>query len=512
MSSEATSTYAVEEIPLSAISADLESGTTTSFVLTSAYVDRIAKYDDQLRAVILIAPDAMDQARAADRRRAAGRALGPLDGVPILVKDNIDAAGMPTTAGSYALADNVPATDSEVVRRLRAAGAVILGKTNLSQFSGFRTTVKFNGSSVGGSPRNPYDPARWPGSSSSGSGIATAVSFAAAAIGTETAGSVVWPASVNGLVGLKPTIALVSRRGIVPISHNMDTAGPMTRNVSDAAILLTVMAGSDSEDRRSADADAHKADYHAGLNPGALEGRRIGVLRDLDHNSPQTDPLLDAALEVLAAEGAAVVEIASSGFTDLNHEMYRLLTHEFSEDLDAYLAGTPVTQKHRSLADLMAYNLSDSREQEALLGQDVFAATAAIVGGRKNPEYVRRLRHAEIATRADGIDRLLEQYGVSALIGVTFPPAPEVPPDGTPPTINYLTTPPEAGAPGSMTNHAAIAGYPHLTVPMGQVNGLPVGLSFVGPAWSEQLLLSLGHSYERAAQVRRPPRLAVGRR
>ena len=263
--------YAVEEVPLSQVSADLASGATTSVAVTNAYIERIKADDGPLHSVIRIASDALDQAAASDKRRKEGHALGPLDGIPILFKDNIDTAGMPTTAGSYALIDNMPAQDSEVAKRLRTAGAVILGKANTSQWAGLRTTKGFNGSTVGGSPKNPYDLTRSPAGSSSGSGISAAASFAAATVGTDTTGSVIAPSNVNGTVGMRPTVALISRRGIVPVSSFQDTSGPMGRSVTDVAMMLTAMAGSDPADPASKDADAHKVDYVKGLAADALK-------------------------------------------------------------------------------------------------------------------------------------------------------------------------------------------------------------------------------------------------
>jgi len=242
---ETAKTYDVEEVSLAQISSDLTAGKTTSAAVAQAYIDRIKKYDPQLHSVIAIAPDALAQAKASDDRRKAGKAIGPLDGVPVLLKDNIDAVGMPTTAGSYAMLENFPAKDAEVTRRLREAGAVILGKTNLSQWAGLRTTDAFNGSTFGGSPKNPYDLTRTPAGSSSGSGVAAAASFAAATVGTDTTGSIIGPSNNNGVVGIRPTVALLSRRGVVPVSSTQDTTGPMGRTVKDVAMMLTVMAGSD---------------------------------------------------------------------------------------------------------------------------------------------------------------------------------------------------------------------------------------------------------------------------
>ncbi|MCB1352700.1 MAG: hypothetical protein KDK03_08190, partial [Rhodobacteraceae bacterium] len=272
--------YAVEEKSISQLSDDLASGKTTALEITKAYMGRIEEYDDTLHSVIEIAPDAIQQAEESDARRKAGETLGPLDGIPILFKDNIDAVGMPTTAGSYALEANVPERDSEVVRRLRAAGAIIFGKANLSQFAGWRPTGVMNSSTVGGEALNPYDLTRSPGGSSSGGGVSTAASLAAGNVGSDTTGSIIGPSSYNGIVGLRPTIALISRRGIVPISQVMDTAGPMTRTVRDAAMMLTAMAGTDPEDSWTEDADEHVTDYVAALSTDALRGKQLGVIRD----------------------------------------------------------------------------------------------------------------------------------------------------------------------------------------------------------------------------------------
>jgi amidase len=494
--------YDVEEVSLAQLSADLASGRITSVGATSAYIERIKRYDDLLNAVIGIAPDALQQAAAADQRRRDGKLLGPLDGLPILLKDNLDAVGMPTTAGSYALAENFPTRDSEVVRRLRAAGAVILGKANTSQFAGFRTTKGLNGSTVGGSTRNPYDLTRSAAGSSNGPGIATAVSFAAATIGTETSGSITGPSNVNGVVGIKPTIALVSRRGIVPISLTQDSAGPMTRTVADAAMLLTVIAGSDPADRWSQDADAHKTDYLRGLSVEALKGKRIGVLRGLRGQDEKTTPVLDEALRVLEARGAQLVDIPTPGLLDIRPEMRSILIQDFKEDLNAYLAGTPASVKVRTLADLIAFNRTDARE--SMHGQDIFEDSEATHDGRADPEYRKTLAKALRMTREEGLDRLFKHFKVVALVTLTGGPADTIPPDGSS-EGHPVSAQPRGSQPSSVTPYAAIAGYPHLSVPMGQVDGMPVGMSFVGPAWSEQLLLSLGYAYEQAARKRVPP-------
>ena len=499
---EPSSSYEVEERSLAQISADLAAGKTTSIEITRAYIARIKAYDDLLNAVIGIAPDALEQAAASDERRRRGRTLGPLDGVPILLKDNINAVGMPTTAGSHALIDNYPAQDSEVARRLRAAGAVIPGKANTSQFAGFRTTRAFAGSTVGGTARNPYDLTRSAAGSSNGSGIAAAVSFAAGTIGTETSGSITSPSSINGVVGIKPTIGLVSRRGIVPISLTQDSAGPMTRTVMDSAMLLTAIAGSDPADPWTKEADAHKKDYVKGLRADALKGKRLGVLRNLRPYDEKLMSVFDEALRTLAAQGAELVEIADHGMIDTRPEMRIRLLHDLKEDLNAYLTGTPTSEKVRTLADLIAFNRSDARE--SMHDQDIFIDSEATRGGRRNPEYLEALSAARRATREEGIDRLLNVYGVVALVTITTGPADVIPPDGVA-RSHPVSAEPRGSQQPSLTAYAAIAGYPHLSVPMGLVDGMPVGLSFVGPAWSEQLLLSLGYAYEQAAQKRVPP-------
>lgn len=496
--------YNVEEVPLTQISADLAAGKTTAVAVTQAYIARITAYDGPLHSVIAVAPDAIEQASASDKRRAAGTTLGPLDGVPILLKDNMDAVGMPTTAGSYALIDNLPAQDSVVTKRLRAAGAVILGKTNLSQFAGWRSTASFNGSTVGGSPKNPYDLTRNPAGSSSGAGIAGAMSFAAATVGSETSGSIIGPANVNGLVGMKPTIALVSRRGIVPIGHTHDTAGPMARNVTDAAALLNALAGSDPGDADSKDADAHKTDYVAALNADSLKGARLGVIRGLRGTTEKTAPVFDAAVEVLKAQGAELVEIPADQVEDLGPQMRLVLMYDFKKDINAYLAGTaPERVKTRTLTELIAFHKTDPRETAH--GVEIWEESDATTGF-DNPEYIQTLADERQRAGAGGIDRLLTSYNVSALVNLSGGPAQPIAPDGT---VNTTPRPPGSKPPcpcgPQLTIYAAGAGYPHLSVPMGQVDGMPVGLSFIGTAWTEAQLLSYGFAYEQASKKRVPP-------
>ncbi len=501
---EAAAPYAVAEVSLEQVSADLGAGKTTSVAATKAYIERIKQYDAPLHSVILIAPDAEQQAAASDARRKAGKSLGPLDGVPVLLKDNIDAAGMATTAGSYALANNKPARDSEVTKRLKAAGVVILGKANLSQWAAWRATTAFNGSTVGGGVHNPYDITKSAAGSSSGSGAAAAASFAAATVGTETSGSITGPANVNGVVGIKPTIALVSRRGIVPISHNQDTAGPMTRGVKDAAMLLSAMAGSDPGDPASADADAHKADYVAALKPDALKGVKVGVLRGLRSYNEKTTPVFDAAVAVMKAQGAETVDIDVSALEDLTPEMRTILLYDFKQDLNAYLATTsPDLVKTRTLTDLIAFNASE--EHEKLHTQENFELSDQTKGFEEQ-EYKDTLASVKAKAGVNGIDKLLKDNNVDVLVNLTGGPASAIVPDGTA-TGGPVADRPKGSTPPSMTSYAAIAGYPHLSVPAGLVEGMPVGVSFIGTAWTDAKLLAYGYAYEQASHARVAPKV-----
>ena len=499
---EPAAPYEVEEVALTQLSADMAAGKTTSAEITKAYIDRINRYDSPLRSVIAIANDALAQAAASDQRRKDGKLLGTLDGIPILLKDNIDALGMPTTAGSFVLEKNVPVQDSEVVRRLKGAGAVILGKTNLSQFAGLRAVAVFNGSTVGHAPHNPYNLARSPAGSSSGSGIAAAASFAAATIGSDTTGSIVSPSSVNGVVGMRPTVGLVSRRGIVPLSMTMDTAGPLGRNVTDFATVLTVIAGTDPADPASAEADAHKVDYTKSLNANALKGQRLGVLRGTRGYDDWTQQLLDDAIKVLTAEGAEIVELPADILEDMSPETLGIVSFEFKEDIAAYLKSAPAAQTARTLADIIVINKIDPREnmhdQEALEMSDARS-------GRTDPEYLAMVEHGKRRAGPEGFGRAFKEFGVTAVIGVTTGPGGALVADRTllERSSNIATA--KGTTPPSISGNAAIAGYPNMSVPMGLVEGMPVGLSLVGPPWSEATLISYAYDYEQASKRRVPP-------
>ena len=443
----------------------------------------VERHNPRLNAVIAIDPTAIDQARAIDARIDRG----PLDGLPVLVKDNIETAGpLPTTAGSLALVANVSGRDAPLVARLRQAGAVILGKTNLSEWANIRDNESISGwSALGGQVRNPYALDRNPCGSSSGSAVAVAAGIVLWSVGTETDGSITCPAAVNGVVGFKPTVGLVSRTGIIPISASQDTAGPMAMSVRDTALLLTAMAGSDPADPATAEADRRKVDYAAALDADSLRGRRIGVMRF--SSGFGTDEALEAALAVLIGQGAQLVEIKEGPRRSVyGDDEFKVLLTEFKAGLNAYLANTPPSVSTRSLADIIAFNRAHAIAEMPLFGQDIFEE-AEQTKGLDDPDYLQARAASLKATGEDGIDKLLRQYRVEALVGPTMPPAWKID------AVNGDQI--SGGGAGGL---AAVAGYPHLTVPMGLVKGLPVGLSFIGAKWSDALILSLGHAFERA--------------
>jgi len=451
---------------------------------TRAALARIEAVEPKVNAVIAVDPTAMEQARALDS--AARR--GPLHGMPIMIKDNIEAKGtLPTTAGSLALANNVTNRDAPLVARLREAGAVIVGKTNLSEWANIRDDNSISGwSAVGGQTRNAHVLNRNACGSSTGSGVAVASGMVPAAIGTETDGSITCPASLSGIVGFKPTVGLVSRTHIVPISHSQDTAGPMARTVREAALVLSAIAGSDPADPQTADADRYRADYAAGLSADSLRGKRIGVMRFASGFG--TDERFEEALATLRTQGAVLVEIAKF---DRKPEMgsgeYKVLLTELKADLNAYLATTPPSVTTRTLADVIAFNKANAAREMPLFDQDTFEE-AELTKGLNDPEYKKARETSLRLAGAEGIDKMLKDNNVVALVGPTMPAAWLI-------DAVHGDSYPGGGAGG----FAAVAGYPHLTVPMGAVRGLPVGLSFLGPKWSDAMILSLGYAYEQAS-------------
>jgi Asp-tRNAAsn/Glu-tRNAGln amidotransferase A subunit and related amidases len=486
------------------LQAEMTAGSIDSQLITSIYLDRILKIDDngpKLNAVIATFPDALAEARRLDAERREGKVRSPLHGIPVLLKDNIEAAGpVPTTAGSLALKDNVTGRDAPLVARLREAGAVILGKTNLSEWANIRSNNSTSGwSAVGGLTKNPYALDRNTCGSSAGSGAAMAASLAALTVGTETDGSITCPSGLNGVVGFKPTVGLVSRTFIVPISHSQDTAGPMTLSVRDAAAMLSIIAGSDPADPATAEADAHKTDFAAALSPDALRGKRIGVLRDRIGSRADIAALFDAALLQIADLGATIVEIkdSQSGIEGLGDAEFEVLMTELRADMNAYLASLPAREGPKSLADLIAFNKAHPEELR-WFDQSLFEL-AETRGGLDSPAYLAAKAKAARLAGPEGIDKLLKDHGVDLLVGVTNGPA------WTSDLVNgdHYTGP-------SVSDLPAVAGYPHLTVPMGAIEGLPVGLSFIGPKWSDGTVLAAGHAYEQASAKRMAPTYRVG--
>lgn len=468
----------------------LKSGEVTAEELTQAYLDRIEAVDRNgptLQAVLILNPTALDDARALDAKRAAGEPLGALHGIPILLKDNIESKDpMPTTAGALVLAENVTGRDSPLVAGLRAEGAIILGKTNLSQWANFRSNDSNSGwSALGGQVRNPHMLDRNPCGSSSGSGAGMAASLAAGTVGTETNGSVSCPSTVNGIVGFKPTVGLVSQQYIVPISSTQDTAGPMTKTVKGSAMMLNAMA-----------TGAAKTDYVTALDAGALAGKRVGVLRFAEGGNKDIIALFDNAVADMEAAGAILVDIEEGPpRTPEERAMaYDVLKFEFKATLNDYLAETPETVTHRTLKDVIAFNEEHADVELALFGQDIFEESEAM-GGLDTPEYEKAHLATLKATQEDGIDKLLADYDVDFLVSPSGPLAPRIDP------INGDVWPQWAGA-GWL---AALAGYPHLTVPMGTVHGLPVGVSFMAGKDADAEVLSVGYAYEQATMKRAEP-------
>ncbi len=466
------------------LSQALAAGTLTAAELTDFYLARIDRLNPGVHAVITVGHDAAAEAAASDARRLTGAALGPLDGIPVLIKDNISATGLPATAGSPAL-QRAAAADAFLVGRLRAAGAVILGKANLSEWANFRSRPSSSGlSTLGGQAVNPHGTGRSPSGSSSGSAVAVAAGLAPAAVGSETDGSIVSPAGACGVVGIKPTLGLVSRTGIVPISAAQDTAGPMTRTVADAAVLLTAMAGPDPADPATAAAAGHATDYATFLDPAALDGARLGVWRAGSAPADAaTVAILEAALAAMRRWGAQIidpVELADS--EKMADPEFAAMTHEFKHDINAYLASLDGDHP-ADLAGLIAFNNRNAAEVLNHFGQELFEAAEATSGDLGDADYVEARSAASRIARS-GLDAALGDYNLDAVIALTGHPA-------------WLTDHVLGDYHGWGTSGpAAVSGYPSITVPAGLVSGLPVGLSFIGPAWSEPRLIALAYAFE----------------
>ena len=463
--------------------------------LTAFYLDRIARVDPLLHAVISLNPQAAADAAASDARRARTGRARPLEGIPVLLKDNVETHdGERTTAGSLALLGGRPSREATLVTRLRSAGAIVLGKTNLSEWANFRSTQSSSGwSGVGGQTNMPYVLDANPCGSSAGSGAAVAASLAQFAIGTETDGSIVCPSGTNGLVGVKPTLGLISRRGVVPLSAQQDTPGPMARNVTDAAVALDALTGVDREDPATAAQTGHTtAHYEAGL-AAPLAGKRIGVWREgVTGLSPEGDAVFDAAVRSLTRLGATVVEGADLPGLDAVYPLETTaLNLEFKHDINAYLAHLPGTHP-RSLAQLIQFDRSTASREMPFFGQETFIAASQTSGDETDPAYVAARRGATDGARTS-IDSTLAAYDLDAVVSLTNSPA------WTTDLVNgdhFLT---------SSSTPAAVSGYPSVTVPAGASHGLPVGISFTGTAWTEQGLLQIAAAFERGTHARRAP-------
>lgn len=494
------SEFELDELTIAGLQAGMKSGKFTSRSLVRKYLDRIDdidKHGPAVNAVIEVNPDALAIAESMDRERKDGKIRGPLHGIPILIKDNIDTADrMMTTAGSLALLGSRPLQDSFVAKKLRDAGAVILGKTNLSEWANIRSNHSSSGwSGRGGQTRNPYALDRNPCGSSSGSGAAAAANLSAAAIGTETDGSVVCPSSANSLVGIKPTVGLVSRFGIIPIAHSQDTAGPMTRTVADAAILLGALTGIDSNDAiTKTSAGKSFTDYTRFLDRDGLKGARLGIVRKNFGFNDQVDKLMEERIGELKKLGAVVVDpadIPTSGkFDDTELEV---LLYELKADLNAYLKRLGSSSSVHSLKEVIEFNEKNRDKEMPYFGQDLFIKAEA-KGPLTDKKYLQAIGKNQLLSRTQGIDFVIRKHRLDALIAPTGGPA--WPTDWI--NGDHFT--------GGYSSASAVAGYPHITVPAGYVFGLPVGISFFGPAWSEPALIKFAYAFEQATKARRPPR------
>lgn len=498
-SAPAPTDFAFADASITVLSGRMARGELSSHELTRAYLERIAAIDDAgptLNAVIELNPDAIKEADARDAERRAGRVRSPLHGIPVLLKDNIDATPMVNSAGSLALAHHKPGRDAFLVERLRAAGAVILGKTNLSEWANFRSTHSTSGwSARGGLTRNPYVLDRSACGSSSGTASAIAAALATVGVGTETDGSIICPAAVTGLVGLKPTIGLVSRDGIIPISRSQDTAGPMARSVADAAYLLAAMVGRDENDAATANSVGRAVfDYPLHLRADGLRGARIGVLRSKMGANDEVDAAMEKAIAAMRRRGAVVVDaqIPTDGQWDAGE--LDVMTWEFKAGLEHYLEsrGAPI----RTLAQLIDFNRRHAGDEMSYFGQEMFEQ-ADTRGALSDPVYLDARSTIRRLAGVEGIDIALQSQQLDALIA--------------PATIAAWKADMTNGDPQVPSGYsaAAVAGYPSLTVPMGDANGLPLGVVFMGTAWSEPRLIELGYSFEQATQARMAPRYLV---
>ncbi|MFU8812461.1 MAG: amidase [Balneolaceae bacterium] len=488
----------LEEITVDELRQGYENGSYTVQEVVQAYLNRIESIDQngpKLNAIRALNPNALPIAAELDRELQEGRARGPLHGIPIVLKDNIDTVDMPTTAGSVFLEGSIPLQDAFIVQKLRESGAVILAKANLSEWANFHSSFSSSGwSRLGGQVNNPYDLTRNPCGSSSGSGAAASANLAALTIGTETNGSIVCPSGANGVVGMKPTIGLWSRSGIIPISYTTDSAGPMTRTVRDAAILLGALAGTDERDDMTARAAGHiHEDYTQFLKEDGLQGKRIGFYTSPLGNHFRVDTLMHETIRVLEAQGAEIIEISRISQTNIGGDAFQVLLYEFKDGLDTYFASLGDNAPVRSVEEL-AERIRNTPEETALFDRNLILM-AADKEGLDSDEYQQALSRMNRFSREEGIDRVVAELSLDAIVA----------PTGSPAWKTDHTMGDNFGL--SSSSPSARAGYPIITLPMGTIDGLPVGVSFFGPAWSEPVLLEIAYSFEQATSVRFAPNL-----
>jgi amidase len=485
----------LEEITIAELQTAMQGGQTTAVEIAKGYLARIAEIDKKLNSIIELNPDALAIAAEMDRERKSGKVRSPLHGIPVVIKDNIDTADkMKTTAGSLALADApVPKQDAFLVQQLRKAGAVILGKTNLSEWANFRSAKSSSGwSGRGGQTHNPYILDRNPCGSSSGSGAAVAANLAAVAVGTETDGSIICPSATCGIVGIKPTLGLVSRSGVIPIAHSQDTAGPMARTVADAAALLSVLVGADPNDTITTQSVKAEKDYTKFLQKDGLRGMKIGVARQYFGRNAKVDKLIEPHLLVLKNGGATLTDVQFPKLNDFGDAEYEVLLYEFKEDLNKYLAGRG--GQNKSLKDLITFNDQNADKEMPYFGQEIFVQAEA-KAGLDDRAYRLALLQSKLLTQEQGIDGVMDANKLDAIVA----------PSGGVAWLTDLV----GGDCGvfESSSLAAVAGYPNITVPAGYVQGLPAGISFFGRAFSEPVLIRIAYAFEQATKARKPPAL-----
>ena len=491
----------IEELTIAQLQQGYKEGKFTITKVVKTYLDRITEIDrngPQLNSIIVINPDAIQIAEELDKESAAGKIRGPMHGVPVILKDNIDTHDkMPTTAGATALRNSFPKTDSYVAKKLRDAGAIIIAKSNLSEWANFRAMMSSSGwSGVGGQTKNPYVLDRNPCGSSSGSGVAVSANLCMTAIGTETNGSIVCPSNNNGIVGIKPTVGLISRSGIIPISFTQDTPGPMGRTVEDVAITLGALTGIDSSDTKTlASAGKFQTDYTRFLKKDGLHGKRIGLLKKTMGFSDKVDTLINKTIAWLRANGAEVVDVEFPKGENYEDASFNVMLYEFKDGLNKYFAGLSSDAPVRSLKELIEFNKKDSVELRYF--DQKLLDSADKKGNLESADYRKALARMTKATREDGIDKVMNNNKLDAIMA----------PTGSPAWKTDLLLGDHFV--GGSSSPAAISGYPAITVPMGFVDDLPVGITFFGRAWSEPVLLEIAYSYEQGTKHRKAPKYII---